>query len=197
MMMVREPVSYSGTPTPSVSAARNSTTHGSILQPKRRFAMTRRGIPVVCGSLVLLLGLTPCSSNAQTTAVPPPPEGQGIAEQPSMVSPDRPGQSMASDPAAYDRQLSGAVAHVRKAEAAGNAGNIPEMLKHANMSLEQAQGVQRTGTNPDLDDGIADLKQAIVVGKRDQIAPSVLKDARIKLSRAATSPDRGIETKSR
>lgn len=162
--------------------------------------MTRRGIPVVCGSLVLLLGLTPCSSNAQTTAVPPPPEGQGIADQPAMTPSDRPADkstaAMANDPATYKSQLSGAVAHVRKAEVAGNEGNIPEMLKHANMSLEQAKGAQRIGTNPDLDDGIADLKEAIVVGKRDQLAPSALKDARIKLARAATSPDRGIDTKS-
>ena len=154
--------------------------------------MTRRGIPVVCGSLVLLLGLTPCSSNAQTTAVPPPPEGQGIADQPAMTPSDRP----ADKSTAAKSQLSGAVAHVRKAELAGNEGNIPEMLKHANMSLEQAKEAQRTGTNPDLDDGIADLKETIVVGKRDQIAPSALKDARIKLTRAAT-PDRGIETQSR
>lgn len=90
------------------------------------------------------------------------------------------------DRASYDRQLSEAVAHARKAELAGNEGNIPEMLRHTNMSLEKAKAAQQAGANPDLDEGITDLKETLVVGKRDQIAPSALKEARIKLAQAAT-----------
>src|SRR5262245_60277074 len=116
--------------------------------------MTHRGIPIVGGSLVLFLGLTPCSSNAQpaatsptpdtqTITAPPPPERQGTADQPAKAPPDRSAEKVTAPidkltaearTEAYKSQLSGAVAHVRKAEVAGNAGNIPEMLKHANLS---------------------------------------------------------------
>ncbi|SLM49467.1 exported protein of unknown function [Nitrospira japonica] len=144
--------------------------------------MLRRGVLILCGSLVLFLGLAPCSSNAQTAATPPPPP---IADQPQMVPSDRPETATTADRASYDRQLSEAVAHARKAEVAGNEGNIPEMLRHTNMSLEQAKAAQVAGANPDLDDGIANLKETIMVGKRDQIAPSSIKEARVKLVQAS------------
>lgn len=147
--------------------------------------MPRRGVPILCGSLVLFLGLAPCSSNAQTSTVPPPPQ-PGIADQPLTVPSDRPETAMTGDRGSYDRQLSEAVAHARKAEVAGNEGNIPEMLSHTKASLEQATAAQRAGTNADLDDGITDLKETLVVGKRDQIAPSALKEARVKLVQAST-----------
>ena len=144
--------------------------------------MAHQGIPIVCGGLILLLGLTPCSSNAQTTANPPASERQGVADQPVGAS----SSENVQDPAAYDRQAAAAETHVRKAEIAGNEGNIPEMLRQTSLSLEQAKAAQRAGTNPDLNDGIMDLKETLRVGQRDQIAPSALQQARIKLSRAAT-----------
>jgi hypothetical protein len=153
--------------------------------------MAHQGIPIVCGGLMLLLGLTPFSVNGQTTANPTPPEQQGVAEQPAVVPSDRADLSTVKsertqDPASDDRQVAGAVTHVWKAELAGNEGNIPEMLRQSSLSLEQAKAAQRAGTNPDLNDGIMDLNETLRVGQRDQIAPSALRDARIKLSRAAT-----------
>ena len=153
--------------------------------------MAHQGIPIVCGGLILLLGLTPFSANGQTTANPSPPEQQGVADQPAVVPSDRADLSTAKsertqDPAAYDRQVATAVTHVWKAELAGDQGNIPEMLSQASLSLEQAKSAQRAGTNPDLNDGIMDLNETLRVGQRDQIAPSALREARIKLSRAAT-----------
>jgi len=70
------------------------------------------------------------------------------------------------------------------------------MMRHTKLSLEQAQAAQGTGTDPTLDEAITDLKEALVAGQRDQIAHSALREARIKLSKAATSRDRGIDTKS-
>lgn len=161
--------------------------------------MVHQVIPIVCSSLLLLL-LTPCLSNAQST--PLPSERQGVADQPAMASSDRPADKStamaANDPAAYKGRVGEAEVHARKAELAGNEGNIPEMLRHTKLSLEQAQAAQRAGTNPTLDDGITDLEATLLVGQRDQIAPSTIREARIKLSKAAVgpSPDRGIETKS-
>jgi len=51
--------------------------------------MAHQGIPIVCGGLILLLGLTPFSANGQTTANPSPPERQGVADQPTVVPSDR------------------------------------------------------------------------------------------------------------
>jgi hypothetical protein len=133
---------------------------------------------------------TPPPADAQATTMPPPPEQQGAADQPAMAPSDRPADKStaagAKDPAAYKRQVGEAEAHARKAELAGNEGNIPEMLRHTKLSLEQAQVAQRAGTNPTLDGGIMDLKQTLAVGQRDLIAPAALQDARIKLSKAAS-----------
>jgi hypothetical protein len=96
--------------------------------------------------------------------------------------------AIAQEPSVYKRQMSDAVKHVRKAETAGNEGNIPEMLRHTSLSLEQAKAAQQApGANPALDDGIMNLKETMVVGQRDKIAPSALKEARIKLTQAATA----------
>ena len=161
--------------------------------------MAYKRIPIFYGGLLLLLGLTPCPSNAQPVGTPPPPERQGAADQPAMAQLDRPTDtSAANDPAAsYKRQVGEAAAHARKAELAGNEGNIPEMLRHTKLSLEQAQGAQRAGTNPTLDDGVMDLKETLRVGERDKIAPSALQGARIKLSKGQTVSTTGISTQPR
>lgn len=81
--------------------------------------------------------------------------------------------------------MDAAVSNVLKAEAAGDQGNIPEMLRHTRLSLDQAQQVQRARTDAYLNAGIIDLKETLILGSRDRIAPSALRDARAKLSRAA------------
>lgn len=87
----------------------------------------------------------------------------------------------------YDRYADKAVKHARAAEVAGNQGHVPEMVRHAELSLDQAKEAQRVGHQPDLDAGIVALREAITFGQTSQApaAVSSLRDARIKLSRAA------------
>lgn len=87
----------------------------------------------------------------------------------------------------YDRYADKAVKYARQAEIAGNQGHVPEMLRHAELSLDQAKEAQRVGHQPDLDAGIVALREAITFGQTSQApaAASSIRDARIKLSRAA------------
>src|SRR5689334_2904936 len=97
----------------------------------------------------------------------------------------------------YDRYADKAVKHARQAEIAGNQGHVPEMLRHAELSLDQAKEAQRVGHQPDLDAGIVALREAIAFGYGSQIpaAASSIRDARIKLSKAAGIP--AIDTRPR
>jgi hypothetical protein len=87
----------------------------------------------------------------------------------------------------YDRYAGNAVKHVREAEIAGNHGHVPEMLRHAELSLDQAKEAQRAGHHPDLDAGIDALRQTIMLGQSNQVpgAASSVREARVRLSRAA------------
>lgn len=96
----------------------------------------------------------------------------------------------AKEPVNYEKSMDAAVSHAWKAEAAGNEGNIPEMLRHTKMSLDQATAAQLASSSgrsdPHLQSGIQDLKDTLVVGSRDRIAPASLRDARVKLVQART-----------
>jgi hypothetical protein len=87
----------------------------------------------------------------------------------------------------YDRYADKAVKHAREAEIAGNQGHVPEMLRHAELSLDQAKEAQRAGHHPDLDAGIDALRQTIMLGQGNQspAATSSIREARVRLSRAA------------
>jgi hypothetical protein len=87
----------------------------------------------------------------------------------------------------YDRYTDKAVKYARQAEIAGNQGHAPEMLRNAELSLDQAKEAQRVGTQPDLDAGIVALREALTFGLASQMpaATASMRDARIKLSRAA------------
>ena len=54
-----------------------------------------------------------------------------------------------------------AVQHAREAEIAGNMGESALLLEHAKISLMQAHEAQRAGNVPGLNEGIANLKQAL------------------------------------
>jgi hypothetical protein len=71
------------------------------------------------------------------------------------------------------------------------------MLRHAELALDQAKEAQRVGHQPDLDAGIIALREAIAFGYSSQIpaAASSVRDARIKLSKAAGIP--AIDTRPR
>jgi hypothetical protein len=97
----------------------------------------------------------------------------------------------------YDRYTDKAAKHARQAEVAGNQGHTPEMLRHAELALDQAKEAQRAGHQPDLDAGIVALREAIVFANGSQIpaAATSVRDARIKLSKAAGIP--AIDTRPR
>jgi Small metal-binding protein len=92
----------------------------------------------------------------------------------------------------YDRYTDKAVKHAREAEIAGNQGHVPEMLRHAELSLDQAKEAQRAGHHPDLDAGISALRDTILLGSGNQVpgATSSIREARVRLSRAAGMPVR-------
>ena len=85
----------------------------------------------------------------------------------------------------HDGNVNTALGNVLKAEAAGNAGNIPEMLRRTRMSLDSVNALHDAGNNPYLHSAVMDLREAMTVGCRNQIAPAALSDARAKLSQAA------------
>lgn len=92
----------------------------------------------------------------------------------------------------YDRYTDKAVKHAREAEIASNQGHVPEMLRHAELSLDQAKEAQRAGRHPDLDAGISALRDTISLGTANQVpgATSSIREARVRLSRAAGMPVR-------
>jgi Small metal-binding protein len=93
----------------------------------------------------------------------------------------------------YDRYTDKAVKHAREAEIAGNQGHVPEMLRHAELSLDQAKEAQRAGRHPDLDAGITALRDTISMGAAGNQVPaatSSIREARVHLSRAAGMPVR-------
>jgi hypothetical protein len=68
-----------------------------------------------------------------------------------------------------------AVKHTREAEIAGNLGQAPELLQHAQLSLAQAREAQRAGSVPGLNEGIAFLRKALALPMQDpmQASPSL------------------------
>ncbi|HKT35510.1 MAG TPA: small metal-binding protein SmbP [Nitrospira sp.] len=94
----------------------------------------------------------------------------------------------------YDRYADKAVKHARQAEVASYQGHIPEMLQHAELSLDQAKEAQRAGRHPDLDAGISALRDTIILGEGNHVvgATSSIREARIRLSRAAGIPVREV-----
>ena len=97
----------------------------------------------VIGGLSLLLVLSGCSSGSkQRAADPTPPTGTG-----KTVAVD--------DKTVTQRPMDAAVSHAWKAEAAGDAGNIPQMLHHTRLALEQATFAQRKRMEPRQEQDLA------------------------------------------
>ena len=101
----------------------------------------------VIGGLSLLLVLSGCSSGSkQRAADPTPPTGTGktVAVDDKTVT-QRPA---VDDKTVTQRPIDAAASHAWKAEAAGDAGNIPQMLHHTRLALEQATFAQRKRMEP-------------------------------------------------
>lgn len=134
------------------------------------------------GGLILVIVSASCSSKADTrpTAASDSPAG-AMAACPSQTDakgnviyddpacPSRyqqPGQPMGNsyltkESAFFDRYIDQAVKHAREAETAGNQGHAPEMLEHAQLSLNQANQAQRAGNVPGLNEGIISLREVL------------------------------------
>jgi len=87
----------------------------------------------------------------------------------------------------YDRYITKAVKHAREAEIAANQGHGPEMLRHAELSLDQAKEAQRAGNIAELNQGIIALRETLRHEDASQLqdATTHVRDARIHLSKAA------------
>ena len=73
---------------------------------------------------------------------------------------------LSRESAFFDRHIEKAVKHAREAEIAGNQGHEPEMLQHAQLSLERAKEAQRAGNVPGLNEGIIELREALSMSQR-------------------------------
>lgn len=65
----------------------------------------------------------------------------------------------------FDRYMDKAVKHAREAEIAANQGHSAEMLRHAELALDQAKEAQRAGNVPGLREGISELRQTLRHGQ--------------------------------
>ena len=60
----------------------------------------------------------------------------------------------------FDRHIDKAVKHAAAAEVAGSQGKGPDLIRHTQLSLDQAREAQRAGNVPGLNEGIVALREA-------------------------------------
>jgi hypothetical protein len=124
--------------------------------------MQQKGLILIgVGVFLLVLGLTSYGAD-----VP-------ISDPPTLSDP----QSiyLAKENPFFATHIEKAVKHTREAEIAGNLGQAPELLQHAQLSLAQAREAQRAGSVPGLNEGIAFLRKALALPMQDpmQASPSL------------------------
>jgi hypothetical protein len=87
----------------------------------------------------------------------------------------------------FDRYMDKAVKHAREAEIAANQGHSAEMLRHAELALDQAKEAQRAGNVPGLREGISELRQTLRHGQTTNWADAGdhVRLARMNLAQAA------------
>jgi hypothetical protein len=86
----------------------------------------------------------------------------------------------------FNLHITKAEEHARAAEIAGNQGQAPELLQHAQMSLDQAKEAQRAGNVPGLNEGIISLREALRLPEASSVreATAYVRDARKNLAQA-------------
>jgi hypothetical protein len=124
--------------------------------------MQQKGLILIgVGVFLLVLGLTSYGAD-----VP-------ISDPPTLSDP----QSiyLAKENPFFATHIEKAVKHAREAEIAGNLGQAPELLQHAQLSLAQAREAQRAGSVPGLNEGIAFLRKALGLPMQEpmQASPSL------------------------
>ena len=136
--------------------------------------MQQKGLILIgAGAFLLVLGSTSFGADlgASSTA---------MASDPPTVS-DPQNIYLIQENAFFNRRIEKAVKHAREAEIAGNLGQAPELLQHAQLSLDQAREAQRAGSVPGLNEGIAFLRKALG-------SPISLMQAPIQASPSQASP---------
>ena len=130
----------------------------------------KRLILAGAGAFLLMLGSSSSYGadppNDMTTSPPPASTSQqamagtAVASNPPVVTNPNQVYLIRENPF-FDLHIDKAVKHAREAEIAGNMGETALLLEHAKMSLMQAREAQRAGNVAGLNEGIANLKQAL------------------------------------
>ena len=103
----------------------------------------------------------PMTTNAPPkSASQPASASRAVASSPPTVT--NPGQIyLIRENPFFNLHIEKAVNHAREAEIAGNMGESEVLLEQARLSLMRAREAQRAGNVPGLNEGIANLKQAL------------------------------------
>lgn len=116
--------------------------------------MQQKGLILIgAGAFLLVLGSTSYGADVPTESSPE--RVYLIRENPFFIS-----------------RIEKAVKHAREAEIAGNLGQAPELLVHAQLSLDLAREAQRAGNVPGLNEGIAFLRKALALPMQAPIQAS-------------------------
>ena len=105
------------------------------------------------GAFLLVLGSTSYGADLDASST-------AMASDPPTVSDPQSIYLIKENPF-FNSRIEKAVKHAREAEIAGNLGQAPELLQHAQLSLDLAREAQRAGSVPGLNEGIAFLRKAL------------------------------------
>lgn len=145
------------------------------------------------------------ATNPTMTTKTPPPSTSQKAMAGAAVASNQPTASpqqiyLIRDNPFFNMHIEKAVQHAREAEIAGNMGESEVLLEHARMSLMQAREAKRAGTVPGLNEGIANLKEALrlpIVLTKSSMQPSSAEVPQASMQTSSTElPQASIQTSS-
>jgi hypothetical protein len=111
--------------------------------------MQQKGLILIgAGAFLLVLGSTSYGADVPMASDPP------TVSDPEKIY-------LIKENAFFNSRIEKAVKHAREAEIAGNLGQAPDLLRHAQLSLDLAREAQRAGSVPGLNEGIAFLRKAL------------------------------------
>lgn len=138
--------------------------------------MTTRYVLSLCTALVVGGAFVAVSAHAL-----------GDADQNALITvKSDQGIRLIRENAFFDRHIDKAVKHAAAAEVAGSQGKGPDLIRHTQLSLDQAREAQRAGNVPGLNEGIVALRETLNMpqGASLEDATASVRDARIKLAQA-------------
>jgi hypothetical protein len=125
--------------------------------------MQQKGsILISTGAFLLVLGSTSYGADVPIASDPP------TVSDPNRIY-------LTKENPFFIRHIDKAVKHAGEAEMAGNLGKAPELLQHAQLSLDYAREAQRAGSVPGMNEGLAFLRKALglPLGAPVQVSPSL------------------------